>query len=207
MAPSGGRRSGRPVLLATKLTPPAMREQVVPRGRLLERLGGGSGSRLSLVACPAGFGKTTLLAAWREVEAARKPVVWLTVDEGDRDPVVLWSYVIEALRRVCPGVGQSAPAEMTGPVPVADVVLPRLVNELADHEGITLILDDFHRLSGGDAVQSVAWFIDHSPSTLQLVLSTRTEPALPVAALRAHGELLELRADDLRLPPKRRTRS
>jgi LuxR family transcriptional regulator, maltose regulon positive regulatory protein len=202
MAPSGGRRSGRPVLLATKLTPPAMRDQVVPRGRLLERLGGGSGFRLSLVACPAGFGKTTLLAAWREVEAARKPVVWLTVDEGDRDPVVLWSYVIEALRRVCPGVGQSVPAEMTGAVPVADVVLPRLVNELADHEEITLILDDFHRLAGGDAVQSVAWFIDHSPSTLQLVLSTRTEPALPVAALRAHGELLELRADDLRFTPE-----
>ena len=204
MTPSGGRedRSRRPILLATKLTPPAVRDQVVSRGRLLDRLGSGSGFRLSLVACPAGFGKTTLLAAWAEVEAARKPVVWLTLDEGDRDPVVLWSYVIEALRRVCPGVGQSVPAEMTGAVPVADVVLPRLINELADHEEITLILDDFHRLSGGDAVQSVAWFIDHLPSTVQLVLSTRTEPALPVAALRAHGELLELRADDLRFTPE-----
>ena len=88
--------------------------------------------RLSLVACPAGFGKTTLLAAWREVEAARKPVAWLTVDEGDNDPVVLWSYVIEALRRACPDIGQSVPADLAAAQPIVDVVLPRLVNELAD---------------------------------------------------------------------------
>ena len=154
--------------------------------------------RLSLVACPAGFGKTTLLAAWREVEAARRPVAWLTVDEGDNDPVVLWSYVIEALRRACPGIGQSVPADLAAAQPLLDVVLPRLVNELAGQDEITLILDDFHRLSGGAAIESIAWFVKHLPATFQLVLSTRREPALPLAALRAHGELLELRADELR---------
>ena len=154
--------------------------------------------RLSLVACPAGFGKTTLLAAWREVEAARRPVAWLTVDEGDNDPVVLWSYVIEALRRACPGIGQSVPADLAAAQPLLDVVLPRLVNELAGQDEITLILDDFHRLSGGAAIESIAWFVEHLPATFQLVLSTRREPALPLAALRAHGELLELRADELR---------
>jgi LuxR family maltose regulon positive regulatory protein len=88
------------VLIATKLRPPAVREDVVPRERLVERLRTGSGRALSLVACPAGYGKTTLLAGWREAEAARKPVAWLTLDEDDNDPVVLWSYVIEALGRV-----------------------------------------------------------------------------------------------------------
>ena len=193
-----GNRSRRPILLATSLTPPAVRDQAVPRDRLMERLSGGSGSRLSLVAGPAGFGKTTLLAAWHEVEAARKPVAWLTVDEGDNDPVVLWSYVIEALRRVCPDAGQPVSAELAGAQPIVEVVLPRLVNELADQGEVTLILDDFHRLSGGAASDSVAWFVDHLPPTFQLVLSTRREPALPLAALRAHGELLELRADELR---------
>jgi Glucose-6-phosphate dehydrogenase, C-terminal domain len=85
-----------PVLLATKLRPPAVRDQVVPRERLLEPLRSGAGLGLSLVACPAGYGKTTLLASWHEAEAARKPVAWLTLDEGDNDPVVLWSYVIQA---------------------------------------------------------------------------------------------------------------
>ena len=80
-----------PVLIATKLRPPAVRDQVVARERLAEPLRAGSGLGLSLVACPAGYGKTTLLAEWREGEAARKPVAWLTLDEGDNDPVVFWS--------------------------------------------------------------------------------------------------------------------
>ena len=82
--------------------------------------------------------------------------------------------------------------------PVVDVVLPRLVNELDGQGEITLILDDFHRLSSVPARASIRWFIDHAPPGFQLVLASRTEPALPVAALRAHGELLELRAGDLR---------
>ena len=171
---------------------------MVLRDRLLERLRSGSGLRLSLVACPAGFGKTTLLAAWREAEAIRRPVAWLTVDEGDNDPVVFWSHAIEALRRVCPKIGESVSAQMAGAAPIVEVVLPRLVSELAGQGAVTLILDDFHQLRGGATRNSVAWFIDHAPGTFQFVLSTRTEPALRLTALRAHGELLELRADDLR---------
>ena len=94
--------AGQPILVGTKLHPPPVREETIPRERLLERLRSGSDRRLTLVACPAGFGKTTLLAAWREAEAARKPVAWLTLDEGDNDPVVLWSHAIEALRRASP---------------------------------------------------------------------------------------------------------
>ena len=187
-----------PILVATKLHPPPVRKLTIPRECLLECLRGGSDRRLTLVACPAGFGKTTLLAAWREAEAERKPVAWLTLDEGDNDPVVLWTHAIEALRRVCPDIGRSVSAETAGAAPIFEMVLPRLVNELDGQGEVTLILDDFHRLSGSAARQSIAWFVEHAPPGFQLVLATRMEPALPVAALRAHDELLELRADDLR---------
>ena len=189
--------AGQPILVGTKLHPPSVRELTIPRERLLERLRSGSDRSLTLVACPAGFGKTTLLAAWREAEAARKPVAWLTLDEGDNDPVVLWTHAIEALRRASPAVASSVAAH-TVVAPVVNVVLPRLVNELDGQGEITLILDDFHRLSSVPARASVRWFVDHAPPEFQLVLATRTEPAFPVAALRAHGELLELRAGDLR---------
>ena len=189
-----------PVLIGAKLRSPVVRDQVIPRERLFERLRAGAGLALSLVAGPAGYGKTTLLAAWREAEAARKPVAWLTLDEGDNDAVVLWSYVIEALRRACPALSVPAP-RMAGAASAVHVMLPRLVNELDDLGEVTLILDDFHRLADGAARESLAWFIDHAPPGFQLVLSTRTEPCLPLAALRAHGELLELRADDLRFTP------
>ena len=198
VAGDGVRQSaGQPILVGTKLHPPSVRELTIPRERLLERLRSGSDRSLTLVACPAGFGKTTLLAAWREAEAARKPVAWLTLDEGDNDPVVLWTHAIEALRRASPAVARSAAAH-TVVAPVVDVVLPRLVNELDGQGEITLILDDFHRLSSVPARASVRWFVDHAPPGFQLVLASRTEPILPVGTLRAHGELLELRAGDLR---------
>ncbi len=214
-----------PMLIATKVHPPAIRDQVVPRERLLERLRAGSDLALTLVIGPAGFGKTTLLAAWYQAETARKPVAWLTLDEGDNDPVVLWSYVTEALRQVCPAVSRSAAPHPAAPHPAApdpaapdpaaphpaapdrtepaaftDVVLPRLVNELSDQGDVVLILDDFHRLSGA-ALDSMAAFIGHAPSNLQLVLSTRAEPVFPLGSLRAHGELMELRVGDLRFTP------
>ena len=149
------------------------------------------------MACPAGFGKTTLLSAWYEAEAARRPVAWLTLDEGDNDPVVLWSHAIGALRRANPDVAKLASAQSVV-APVIDRVLPRLVNELDDQDEITLILDDFHRVSSEPARASVRWFIEHAPLGFHIVLATRTEPNLPVPSLRAHGELLELRAADLR---------
>jgi LuxR family maltose regulon positive regulatory protein len=193
---------GPPALLMSKLHAPAVRDQTISRDRLLERLRARSGYRLSLIACPAGFGKTTLLASWHEVEATQKPVAWVSLDEGDNDPVVLWSYAIEALRRVCPAIGRTLSPATVGAARIVDVLLPRLMNELEDQDGIALIFDDFHRLTSGAAADSVAWFVDHVPSTCQLVLATRTEPALPLATLRAHGELLELRSDDLQFTPE-----
>ena len=191
-------RPDAPILLLTKLHPPVVPAQTVVRERLFERLREGRGRRLSLVASPAGFGKSTLLAAWREDESGDRPVAWVTLDEADNDAVVLWSHVIEALGRACPPLAERVVPAMVPAAPLLEVVLPRLVNALVEQGEVALVLDDFHRLSGGSARQSVAWFIDHVPASLQLVLASRMDPALPLGALRAHGQLLELRADDLR---------
>ncbi|MGH3612775.1 MAG: hypothetical protein ACRDRK_09290 [Pseudonocardia sp.] len=93
-------------------------------------------------------------------------------------------------------------AAMVTSAPTLEVLLPRLVNELvAAQAEVVLVLDDFHRLASGSARDGVAWFVDHVPATVQVVLVTRTDPTLPLGALPAHGQLLELRADDLRFTP------
>ena len=191
-------RQDAPVLLLTKLHPPPVPAQTVARERLFERLREGRGRRLSLVAGPAGFGKSTLLAAWRESEAERRPVAWVTLDDGDDDAVVLWSHAIEALCRACPSLPHEELAGAVVGAPLLEVALPRLVNELIDAGEVVLVLDDYHRLSNPAARESVGWFVDHLPASVQLVLSTRVDPVLPLGALRARGQLLELRADDLR---------
>ncbi len=185
-----------PPLLKTKLHPPAGREQTVVRDHLLERLSAPAGAKLTVVAAPAGYGKTTLLGDWCESAAPGVRIAWLSLDEGDNDPVVLWSYAIEALTRGCPGLGVTAATEL-GTAHIMDVVLPELINALTALGEVALVLDDFHRLTSGPARDSIAWFVDHVSANFQLVISTRNEPALPLGALRAHGELLELRAADM----------
>jgi LuxR family transcriptional regulator, maltose regulon positive regulatory protein len=193
----GGRKPAALSLLVTKLHPPQLREQTVVRNRLVERLRASRGTKLTVVAAPAGSGKTTLLGAWREVEEPERSVAWLTLDEGDNDPVVLWSYVLAALQKALPGLQVSTSPERAGAGGVMDVVLPELINELASAGEVALVLDDFHRLMSGAARDSVAWFIDHAPATFRVVLATRSEPGIPLGALRAHGALLELRAHEL----------
>jgi len=188
-------------LLMTKLHPPPEREQTVPRDRLLERLRPGPATKLTVVAAPAGYGKTTLLGAWRELEQTMRPVGWVTIDDGDDDPGLLWAYVLAALRRANPTLGVQGSPERVGPDRLVDLFLPELVNALTELGEAALILDDFHHLSSGPARESIAWFIEHAPSTFQLVLGTRSEPGLPLGALRAHGALLELRADELGFTP------
>ena len=186
-----------PPLLMTKLGSPPAREQIVSRKRLVQRLRPGPGIKLTVVAAPAGSGKTTLLGLWRDAEAARRPVAWVTLDEGDDDAVVLWSHVVEAFCQVCPGVTAQPSLRRVGAARIAKVVLPKLINDLAEEGDVALVLDDFDRLSSGGGRDSLAWFIEHAPSTLHLVIASRNEPALPLGALRAHGQLRELRAAEL----------
>jgi ATP/maltotriose-dependent transcriptional regulator MalT len=187
-----------PPLVATKLDPPPAREQTVVRERLLERLQPAFGVKLIVVAAPAGSGKTTLLGMWRSVQTDARPVAWLSLEQEDNDPVVLWAHVLEALRRACPGLGETFSPESFEPSRIADRMLPELVNELSEHSDVVFILDDFDRISGGAARDTIAWLVEHAPSTFRLVIASRSEPGLPLGALRARGELLEVRADDLR---------
>ena len=188
---------GAPELVVTKLQPPPGRDQLVERARLFERLEPTPGVRLTVLAAPTGYGKTTLLTTWRDARAAERPVAWLTLDEGDNDELSLWSHVVGALNRVHPGVDVPYEPDRADAAQIQDVVLPRLVNRLAEEGDMTLVLDDFHVLSGAAARDGVVWLAEHAPPTFQLVVASRTEPSLRLPALRAHGELVEIRADEL----------
>jgi LuxR family maltose regulon positive regulatory protein len=163
----GTNRPDAPILLVTKLHPPTVPAQIVAREALFARLRAGRGRRLSVVACPAGFGKSTLLAAWRESELAARPVAWVTLDEGDDDAVVVWSHVVEALCRACPALDRETLSSLVAAAPLLEVALPRFVNALAEQPEVALVVDDFHRLTAHSTRESASrsWGSNWSPST------------------------------------------
>ncbi len=194
-------------LLETKLYVPRSRRGLVPRPRLSERLDRGAASKLMLVSAPAGFGKTTLLTEWLAAGPAAPPdqrlAAWLSLDRADNNPTSFWTYVIAALRTVAPGVGESALALLQAPQPPPiETVLTSLLNDLgATASDIVLVLDDFHVIDASDVQHGMAFLLDHLPPRLQVVIASRADPALPLARLRARGELVEIRAADLRFTP------
>ena len=170
---------------------------MVPRPHLIDRLDRAAARKVTLIAGPAGSGKTTLLSEWAAAVREHRHVAWVSIDETD-DDVVLWTHVIESLRLTLPELTIGADAGATGPSPLTSLVLPRLLNDLAEGPPVHVVLDDFHRLDRAPSRDSVAWVIDHAPPTLHLVIASRTEPRLPLASLRAHGDLAEIRLDELR---------
>ena len=190
-----------PILVRTKLRPPPVRAELIPRTRLDALLEAGTRKRLCLLDAPAGSGKTTLLAQWCLAGQASRRVAWVSLDEGDDDPVRFWAYVIEAFRVVQPGLGE-APLDLlqgSGSANVlTQVVLPQLLNELAASEWeLVLVLDDYHLVGNPTCHRTLGFFIDHLPANLHVVVSTRVDPPLPLARLRARSELTELRIAEL----------
>ena len=185
-----------PILVETKLHPPSLQPGVVPRARLVSQLSGAGA--LTLVDAPAGWGKTTLLADWRARAAER--TAWLALDRGDNDPRLFWAYVLEALRTVEPGIGEKARALLRSPGSgLIDAALATLINELAAlHEPLTLVLDDYHLVTNASVHDGLSSLLEHLPPTVRLVVATRSDPALPLARLRARGDLIEIRAAELR---------
>ena len=191
-------------LLATKLSVPRRRRGLVPRPRLRERLDRGSESKLTLVSAPAGFGKTTLLAEWLAAAADdKRSAAWLSLDPSDNQPASFWSYLIAALQTVEPGLGASALALLQSPQPPPiEAVLATLLNELcAVQNNLVLVLDDYHVVDGRDVQDGMVFLLDHLPPRMHLMIASRADPALPQARLRARGELVEIRAADLRFRP------
>lgn len=189
-----------PPLLQTKLHLPPLRADAVPRARLVERLRETAhlGQTLILVSAPAGFGKSTLIRDWAEQEKIR--LAWLALDEADNDPARFWTYCIAALQTVAPQVGRTALPQVYAPEPPPpEVLVTRLVNDLAAvTEPVYLVWDDYHVLTNAALHRALEFWIEHAPRNFQLILTTRADPPLPLARLRARGQLLELRADDLR---------
>jgi ATP/maltotriose-dependent transcriptional regulator MalT len=186
-------------IVATKLHAPTVNRGLVPRDMLVVRLASGVSGRLVLVSAPAGWGKTVLLAQWRHAEQGHRPFAWVSLDPADDDPVRFWSYVVAALRTVAPGFGGAVLAALPNAGPALDaIVLPRLINQLAElSEPVVLVLDDYHELRDERIHTSVAYLLQHAPPTLQIALATRVDPPLPLARLRAAGDLTEIRAADL----------
>jgi hypothetical protein len=188
-------------ILATKLYMPRPRARLVSRSRLLAQLEAGLSGVLTVIAAPAGFGKTTVLADWLSQKAATaRHVAWLALDAGDSEPHQFVRYLIAALQTIAPAIGDTTlkllRAAQTPPI---GTLLPLLLNDLVQlPEGSILILDDYHVIDTPAVHQALAFLIDHLPPQLHLIIASRADPPLPLSRLRARGQLTELRAHDLR---------
>jgi LuxR family maltose regulon positive regulatory protein len=191
-------------LLETKLYVPRLRRGLVARPRLIERMDRGAESKLTLISAPPGFGKTTLLAEWLVAAPPDgRSVAWLSLDPADNEAAPFWTYLVAALQAVAPGVGATAPSLLQGPQPPPiETVLASVLNELgAVPIDVVLVLDDYHVIDAHYINDGMAFLVEHLPPQIHLVIITRADPALPLARLRARGELVEIRAADLRFTP------
>lgn len=185
-------------LLLTKLYKPRVSNVWIERPRLLRALDEGLTRKLILVDAPAGYGKTTLLAQW--LHAQPLPSAWLSLDEADDNLVIFLAYVAHAVRTVyADSMSTTAILPSAVQLPSVDELTNAFINELDALPGeLILVLDDFHLIRSPEITQLMSRVATYLPSTLHLVLATRSDPALPLARLRAAGALLEIRATDLR---------
>jgi LuxR family maltose regulon positive regulatory protein len=180
-----------------------LRPDLVPRPRLAQRLDEGRGRGLVLVCAPAGYGKTVLLAEW--VRRGRHPVAWLSLDVGDNDPARFWRHTVAVLDRLRPGISERMGLLLGPPPPPSfEALVTALINEVAgqpDADGALLVLDDYHVISSQLVHSSLRFLLEHRPPGLHLALTSRSDPPLALARLRARGQLTELRAAELRFTP------
>ncbi len=174
-------------ILATKLYIPRLRPNVVLRPRLLERLNEGLHRKLTLIAAPAGFGKTTLVSAW--VAGCDRQVAWLSLDKGESDPALFLTYLVAALQTIAPNIGEGVSGVLQSPQPPpTESILAALLNEITtipDH--FVLVLDDYHVLDAKPVDQALTYLVEHLPPQMHLVIATREDPPLPLARLRVQG--------------------
>ena len=192
--------AGRDMLLATKLHVPGPQPGFVPRRRLAARLDEGVERGLVLVCAPAGSGKTALLSSW--ARCGQRPAAWLSLDAGDNDPARFWRHAVAALDRACPGIAERVGPLLGPPAPSSfEPLVTALINDLSAQRGdgeVLLVLDDYHLVGSQPVHESLGFLLQHLPPGLHPVLASRADPPLPLARLRARGQLAELRAAELR---------
>ncbi len=183
-------------LLETKFSVPPPRPVLVSRSHLLEYLQEGLSHNLVLISAPAGFGKTTLLSDW----AQHTHTAWVSLDEGDNDPVRFWDYFIAALQTLQPGCGEKIlPWLHSSEPPSTELILNVLINELSHLKShLFIVLDDYHLIESQQIHDGITYFIEHLPPHIHLVIASRSDPPLPLARMRGKGMMLEIHTDDLR---------
>ncbi len=194
-------------LLTTKLYIPPLRPDWLQRPQLFARLDAGLYRKLTLISAPAGAGKTTLASAWlsrlRTPGAEGAPahdVAWLTLDDNDSELARFFAYLLAALATIDAALGQDVRRMVEAPQLPLRTLVTALINDLAAHPAsLVLVLDDYHTIDELAVHQALGMLIEYQPANLHLVLVTRHDPPLPLAQLRAHGQLTEIRQGDLRL--------
>ena len=187
-------------LVASKYRVPRPRPNDIARPRLVERLSAASRAPLTVVSAPAGFGKTTLVTEWLgTLPDGATSIGWVSLDHRDNDPALFWTYVVTAIGAAADGVGESASALLNSATPSTEAALNELINDIGSMPGdLVLVLDDYHLIEAAAVDEGMTFLLEHHPPQLHLVLATRADPRLPLARLRARGELFEIRAADLR---------
>jgi LuxR family transcriptional regulator, maltose regulon positive regulatory protein len=185
-------------LMQTKLYRPSNRSDLISRARLIDRLNAGLSGNVTLVSAPAGFGKTTLLAQW--VQTIDRPTAWLSLDEHDNEPRVFVQSLTAALQSAFPEAFGATTSLLEAPrFPSVDHVVTLFINDLADvPDDVILVLDDYHLMRNREIHTFLNQLVEHLPHQLHLVLTTRSDPPLPLARWRARGHLNDLRPTDLR---------
>lgn len=185
-------------ILATKLYIPTPRPKIVLRPRLIEQLKKGLHHKLTLISAPAGFGTTTLISEW--IASCERPVAWLSLDEGDNDSTRFLTYLVMAVQTILPNIGtETLRLLQASQPPPTESVLTILLNEIATSPiNFILVLDDYHVIEDNAVRNALIFLLEHLPPQMHLVITTREDPNLPLARLRARDQLTGLRAFDLR---------
>jgi LuxR family maltose regulon positive regulatory protein len=187
-------------ILKTKINLPALRHHLVSRKKMLDVISSGlrDAHKLTLISAPAGFGKTTLVSEW--IDSGKIPAAWISLEEGDSDPSRFLTYLIVALQTLITGVGDGVLAALQSSQPIsAKDLLTTLLNELSSTEDdFILVLDDYHTIDSKAVDELLTFFVENIPPQMHLIITTREDPPLPLARLRARNQLTEIRAADLR---------
>lgn len=187
-------------LITTKLYTPRPRQNLVSRPHLLSRASEGLAGKLLLISAPAGYGKTTLMAAWCAGPGRGYPLAWLSLEEEDNDPARFLAYLTAALQQIGVDLQEDMATLFQGSRQATDpAILSLLINELATVSAdFALVLEDYHVIERHELHQMMSFLLDHLPPQMHLVIITRLDPPFPLARLRARGQLSEVRARNLR---------